>query len=327
MIPNSSVSSFVRSVRIASIVVAMVASVVVLPVSAEESENSGLLISNDAEYRTIYSVTYGTFQLPLKPQPQEAGNPQPVAAKTKKLLADLYLPNGDGPFPTILMVHGGAWFSGSKSNVALHARHAAESGYAVVAINYRLAPTHKFPAQLEDCQLALRWIAEKSDRFGFDTRRVAAYGYSAGAHLACLLAMKQDTAALKAATGELPQIRAVVAGGTPCEFSWVPEKSERLAFWLGDSRARRPDRYIAASPVTFVDKQDPPVFLFHGKTDRIVPLTSAQKMMESLSSKGVPAELHVIADADHLGAFINVNARKQAINFLNEQLGATMKAN
>ena len=240
----------------------------------------------------------------------------------KNLLADVYLPETkESPRPTLLMIHGGAWFSGNKVHVAYHANYAAEQGYAVVAINYRLAPQFKFPAQLEDCRDALVWIAEHAQEYGFDPKRVGVYGYSAGAQLACLVGMGQnqrrDPAEEQAA---IPRIRAIVAGGAPCEFSWIPDGAETLAFWLGSSRDVNPDVYAAASPLEFVDANDPPVFLFHGTEDRIVPLLSPKKMEASLSEAEVVHEFHQVDRASHFGAFIDKNARKQAVRFLDKHL-------
>ena len=252
-------------------------------------------------YEVIYSVEYSK-------------SPEREGRDARPLLADLYIPRGKGPFATLLMVHGGAWFSGNKAHVTTPARYAAQNGYAVVAINYRLAPAYKFPAQLEDCRAGLRWIASNAEKYPFDLKRLAAYGYSAGAHLACLLGTTQNEPSH--AKGSDPKVRAIVAGGAPCEFSWLPEQSERLAFWLGGSRSSVPERFRAASPTTFVDAKDPPTFFYHGETDRIVPLSSSQAMHRLLSSAGVESSFHLVPKANHLGAFMDVNARKQAITFL-----------
>jgi dipeptidyl aminopeptidase/acylaminoacyl peptidase len=83
-----------------------------------------------------------------------------------------------------------------------------------------------------------------------------------------------------------------------------------------------PEVYAQASPTTFVDSQDPPVFLFHGKNDRIVPMTSAAEMKQRLDLSGVPATLHVVEDASHFGAFVDRDARERSIRFLDEQLAA-----
>jgi len=273
---------------------------------------------NADELQVVRSVEYATYE-----GRDAKGN---LTGKTKKLLADIYLPNlpkGDseevvGSFPTVLMVHGGAWFSGNKAHVTLHARDVAEAGYAVVAVNYRLAPHYKFPAQMEDLRSALRFIRSNAEKYKFDTDRIAAYGYSAGAQLAALLAVTQNEDPKNVVKGA--RVRAVVAGGTPCEFSWIPERSERLAFWLGSSRAEQPAAYANASPTTFVNEGDPPLFLFHGTKDRIVPYGSPKQMKTLLEKNHVPHAFFTVKDADHMRAFLDPKPRVAAVRFLEKHL-------
>lgn len=238
-----------------------------------------------------------------------------VDRETGSLTADIYLPAGAGPFPSVLMVHGGAWMAGNKSHSAWHARRLAQRGFAVVAINYRLAPIHRFPAQLEDCQAALAWMTAQAGRFPFDVERIAAYGYSAGGHLVCLLAMQV------AQQRQQPcQVRAVVAGGAPCEFRDLPPHSERLAFWLGGSREQVPEAYRLASPTAFVSPAAPPVFFFHGTTDRVVPPDRSRQLYEALRAAGVSTTMHLVAQAGHMGAFLDDQAFEQSVRFLEAKL-------
>lgn len=231
-----------------------------------------------------------------------------------QLLADVYLPKHPGPYPTVLMIHGGAWFAGSKGHVALHARHAALRGYAVVAINYRLAPIHKFPAQLEDCEAALAWIRSDKHEYSFQKDCLATYGYSAGAQLACLVGLRPR------AEMEKNPIKAIVAGGTPCEFSWIPADRRTLAYWLGGSREQLPEIYREASPISFVSKGDPPVHLFHGDADRVVPIRSPQKMQQALQTESVEVHLHVLPQRGHMRTFLDDASREQAVAFLDQKL-------
>lgn len=290
-------------------------------------------ITSEADgLEVTYSVEYATYD--------ERDLKGKVTGRERKLLTDIYLPKGEGPFPTVLMVHGGAWFSGNKAHVTLHARDVAKAGYAVVAINYRLAPSYKFPAQLHDLRKGLSFIQQNADRYRFDTKRVAGYGYSAGAHLVALLGVTQneptklkgqakdldrDLRPDQQPTKPLPKLAAVVAGGAPCEFSWIPSDSQRLAFWLGGSREDRPEAYRAASPISFVDAEDPPTCFFHGTKDQIVPLESARTLEKLLAKQGVTTEFQVIPGADHLRAFINPKSRSTAIQFLDRHLGDAAK--
>ena len=146
----------------------------------------------------------------------------------KPLTADIYLPQGDGPFPGVLVVHGGAWTVGSKGRMKRISTLLAERGYVAVAIDYRLAPKHKFPAQLDDCRAAIGWMRDHAAEYHIDPLRIAGFGYSAGAHLVTLLGLSaaaayhDDTATAEdRAAARRCLLRAVVAGGTPCNFQEV----------------------------------------------------------------------------------------------------------
>lgn len=247
----------------------------------------------------------------------------------KPLLADIYRPYGrKGPFPAIMMVHGGAWFAGDKVQITSHARYAAGRGYVVMAINYRLAPRYKFPAQIEDCQSALEWLGQHADQYDIDPERIAAYGYSAGGHLVTLLAMtsaRTDQAPRRTPPeGKTwPAFKAVVAGGTPCQFDWIPEESDALAYWLGGSRQELPEVYRQASPAGHVDPKDPPVFFFHGEKDQIVPLSSPQRMKKRLEEAGVHTAIHVVPGARHYQTFLAEEPRRAAVDFLDHMLQST----
>ena len=103
------------------------------------------------------------------------------------LAADVYRPRGAGPFPGMLVVHGGAWRMGARADLATIANGLAEHGYTAVAIDYRLAPTYKFPAQIYDCQAAVRWMRSHASELKIDPTRIGGFGYSAGGHLVALL--------------------------------------------------------------------------------------------------------------------------------------------
>ena len=106
----------------------------------------------------------------------------------KSLKLDLYLPEGQGPFPLIIWVHGGGWTSGDKSLSANSSQiRQTTRGYAVASVNYRLSQEAKFPAQIEDCKAAVRWLRANATQYNVDPSRVAAWGSSAGGHLVALM--------------------------------------------------------------------------------------------------------------------------------------------
>ena len=244
-----------------------------------------------------------------------------VAGDTS-LKADIYLPTKRPAKlrPGVLMIHGGAWMSGSKFNVAAHAMRLARSGYVVMAIDYRLAPKFKFPAQLEDCTAALTWFASNAAKYETDTKRLAIYGYSAGGHLACLLGLKAAQDPIEAKGTDGVKLCAIVAGGAPCEFRGIPKQSNALVYWLGGTREDVPDQYRDASPTTFVSKDAPPVFFFHGDQDKIVPLRSPEALRTLLKKQKTSVEMMVIKDCGHMGAFFDGQAMDAARKFLDTQL-------
>ena len=103
------------------------------------------------------------------------------------LMADIYMPLDDGPHAGVLLIHGGGWLAGDRSELRSIARKMAPLGYTVMAIDYRLAPKDKFPAQIEDCNAAISWMVENAAKYKIDPKRLGVWGYSSGGHLAALL--------------------------------------------------------------------------------------------------------------------------------------------
>lgn len=239
------------------------------------------------------------------------------------LKADVYLPHGDGPFPAMIVVHGGAWASGTKAQLAGIAEGLAKQGYTTAAISYRLAPQDKFPAQVYDCQAAVRWLRANAEKYKIDPTRIGGYGYSAGGHLVAMLGtLDDDDFREPGLADDAPSARLqlVVAGGAPCDFRMLPADSERLSYWLGGTPGDKPDAYRDASPANYVSADDPPMFFFHGAADDIVPIRSPQRMAEKLKAAGVAVEMREIPDAGHMGAVVDRGAMLDALAFVNRNL-------
>jgi acetyl esterase/lipase len=248
-----------------------------------------------------------------------------VERESGPLKADLFVPHGDGPFPTMLVVHGGAWATGTKSQLAGIAQGLARLGYTAAAISYRLAPQDQFPAQVYDCQAAVRWLRANAAKYKIDPNRIGGYGYSAGGHLVALLgAMDDDDFREPGLAADVPSARLqiVVAGGAPCDFRVLPADSKRLAYWLGGTPAEKPESYREASPTNYVTADDPPMFFFHGATDELVPIRSPQRMVEELKQAGVPVEFYEVPAAGHMRAVIDHDAMRKAVAFVDRNLKA-----
>lgn len=237
--------------------------------------------------------------------------------KGLRLQIDVYRPDDDTQYPMILMIHGGAWSTGDKWNLGLHAKELAKAGFVVVANNYRLAPKYKYPVQLDDCRAALKWSREHAQKWNADASRVGFWGYSAGGQLAALLALQPDASQ--------PKPVACVIGGAPSEFSFLPRDSKILAHVMGGTPEEKPEVYRQASAIEFVSKDACPFFLFHGTADFLVPYSASQKMLAALKEHGVESELHTVVNQGHLIAFMDATARRQAVEFLTQQFAEQPK--
>jgi acetyl esterase/lipase len=252
-----------------------------------------------------------------------------VERESGPLKTDLYVPQGDGLFPAMVVVHGGAWATGTKAQLAGVAQALAKLGYTTAAISYRLAPQDLFPAEVYDCQAAVRWLRTNAEKYKVDPDRIGGYGYSAGGHLVALLgAMDDDDFREPGLPADAPSARlqVVVAGGAPCDFRMLPADSKRLAYWLGGTPAEKPEAYAQASPNNYVTSDDPPMFFFHGAADDIVPIRSPQRMVEHLKQANVPVQFHEIPEAGHMGAAVDHPTMLEALAFVERNLKAKTRA-
>ncbi len=249
---------------------------------------------------------------------------------TTHLEADVYVPRGPGPFPGVLMLHGGGWVSGYRQQMNFHARMLAERGFTVATFSYRLAPRFTFPAQLVDCRDALRWMCEHAPQYKIDPTRLAGFGYSAGAQLICLLgneAERESGTGMAAADCDPGgRLRALVAGGTPCDLASGAHGSFLPRVYLGGPPDKLPEVYRAASPVTHVSTGSPPTFFYHGEVDRLVHPAGAEAMSSRLRELGVRSELYLVPGKGHIGAFHDDLAIEKAADFLADVLAIANSA-
>ncbi|MGQ0587109.1 MAG: alpha/beta hydrolase [Gammaproteobacteria bacterium] len=236
----------------------------------------------------------------------------------QRLLADVYRPAGAGPFPSVLLLHGGAWKQGSRDQVDSLAERLAERGYLVVNATYRLVPRYVWPAQLRDVQQALRWMRSPAGgALGIDSARIGAFGYSAGGHLAALLGGMADEPQW---SGPGLALRAVVAGGTPSDLTAFCDGSLTPAF-IGKPCSEALQSYRDASPIEHVSRGNPPVFIYHGGFDQLVPVDQAERYRAALDAAGVTTEYFVIRGHGHITAFlVDGAAVDAALDFLDRYL-------
>lgn len=226
------------------------------------------------------------------------------------LVANFYQPDSQKPTPAVLLIHGGGW-SGKerRSDMTGIAKDLAKRGYFVMNTTYRLAPEWEFPAQTDDLKEALRYMRVNSKELNIDTARIATFGYSAGGHLSALIGLQKENG-----------IKAIVAGGAPSNLAFWPA-GKLTGQLLGGPVKGNEAIYREASPVTYVNKNSPPVFIYHGTGDTLVPLEHPKAFIAELGEKGVDHEVYWIKGRSHIFAHLfSAQAVPKAIDFLDKNL-------
>lgn len=247
-----------------------------------------------------------------------------------ELTLDVWQPEGEGPHPGVLILHGGGWKYGDLYGGGLddQAADAAQAGFVAVSANYRLSTQATWPAQREDVGCALRWMRAHAEDYDLDPERIAAVGHSAGGHLSLILAedaesVPPDWCAWSDQDGTL-QAAVSLAGPAHLPLCW-----EHSADWgqkminelLGLPRDATPetdlDAYLEASPLTYVGPDGPPVLQVAGTRDELVPPLQAEPFDVALAQAGRPHELRILEGYAHN----ELNLLDEWLPYLEERLG------
>ena len=228
----------------------------------------------------------------------------PYADLSDAQMLDIYLPEtGDGPFPLVIFVHGGAFKMGDKAMSVSDFEPLVAAGYAVASLNYRLSGEALFPAQIEDVKAAVRWLRANAEEYNLDPDRFASWGASAGGNLAAMLGVTGDvedfdnpelgnagvSSAVQATIDwfgpiDFAQMDAQFAADDVCDASAeshsAADSPESLL--LGAALADVPELVAAASPLSYVSEADPPFFIQHGTADCNVPPAQSQQLADAL---------------------------------------------
>lgn len=249
-----------------------------------------------------------------------------------KHLLDIYLPpNVKGKVPLVVFIHGGGWIGNDKyADIRYMKNTVAElinSGYALASIDYRFATQAIFPAQIHDCNRAVSFLYDNAEKYGFDKERFALMGFSAGGHLASLQGLSNNNKIedfFMSGTSHDFSFKAVVDFYGPSELTSLKSSEDPKApeaILLGAAPVARPDLSKIASPVTYVDKNDPPFLIIHGEKDDIVWNRQSKLLSGWLTALGVENELLIVQDAPHFGDMFDVvDIRTKVMAFLEKHM-------
>jgi acetyl esterase/lipase len=257
-----------------------------------------------------------------------------ATAGGESLKLDLAAPTAGGPYPAVVLFHGGAWQMGSRTDLStasvdLAARRGpsvieavAAHGYVVASAGYRLAPKHPFPAQIDDARAAVRFLRDNARTYRLDPDRIAAGGFSAGGHLALLLALNPPP---PAAGGSSAAVKCAVSYFGPTDLNLYQKspgiEDVYIVPFLGKECRTDPEVYRKASPITFASKAAPPILMIHGTADLVVPIIHSERLLGKLREAGATAELMTVPGAGH--GWSGPDAARStaaAVRFLDRQL-------
>jgi len=288
--------------------------------------------------------------LTLPAQPAQKPPTLPAGIKLERDLAyipdgdpaqklDLYLPEkpADKPLPLIVHIHGGGWRGGNKFPCPVTGM--VLKGYVVASVEYRFSQKAVFPAQIQDCQAALRWLRARSKEYGFDPNRVGVIGASAGGHLSALVGTAGGKKAFAPIGGHLEQsdrVQAVCDIFGPADFTTVVQQAEadknvRNIFTFNSptdpyslligTRLEDKPRAQAASPLHYITPSSPPVLILHGTHDTLVPYAQSEQFAAALKTKGVEVWLQTLPGSGHGGpAFTKPAVLQLTQNFFDKHL-------
>ncbi|WP_295797150.1 alpha/beta hydrolase [Mucilaginibacter sp.] len=244
----------------------------------------------------------------------------------KKHLLDIYLPPvKKASYPLIVWIHGGAWMLNDKyadmGYMTQTLKAFADSGYAVASIDYRYSTTAVFPAQMQDCNQALEFLYDNAGKYRLDKNRIALIGFSAGGHLANMMALSaNDNVKTFYADGKKARfkIRLCLDFYGPSDFSMLngneaTDPKSPVSLLLGATVTARPDLAKIASPITYIDKSDPPFLIVQGERDQSVNPEQSKLLSSHLTAVGVKNELIIVPGAPHYGVMFDADYIRKSI--------------
>ncbi len=256
---------------------------------------------------------------------------------------DIYLPDeGEGPFPVVLYIHGGAFAIGDKRNIeVLPYLKGLARGYAVVSVNYRLSGEAIFPAGLQDVKAAIRWVRANCGQYHLDGNRIAAWGSSSGGNYAAMIGLTANVSEFDdpgLGNPEYPcNVQASVDWFGPTDFLKMDEQLDENGYgpsdhgeasspesrYLGAKLSDVPVKVEIANPMTYIHKHMPPLLIQHGRLDPVVPIQQSMMFAEKLERfvSQDRFEFDILEGAGHSDPlFITEENLERVFSFLDKHL-------
>lgn len=262
----------------------------------------------------------------------------PGGDKSQRL--DLYLPTkaSDKPLPLVVWIHGGGWQGGNKNGCP--PRALLPRGYAAASVEYRFSQQALFPAQIEDCQAAIRWLRANSKKYNIDAEHIGVWGDSAGGHLVALVGTAGGKHAFPVIGGNADQsdrVQAVCDFYGPTDFNTVVKQAASdknaknifdfqtmnnpYAALIGVKLGTDEQKAEAVSPIHYVSKDNPPFLIVHGTADALVPFAQSTELADALKKADVPVILQALPGSNHGGpAFWQPSVQKLIATFFDKYL-------
>ncbi len=231
-------------------------------------------------------------------------------AGERELPLDLYLPpDTSSPVPVVMWVHGGGWRGGGKGNGG-RALNMTTRGFAVVDVEYRLSGEALFPAQIEDCKTAVRWVRANAKKYNLDSDRIGAWGSSAGGHLVAMMGLTHDENVFETDDHSQysSQVQVICNWFGPTDFLRMNDFEGRIdhdaadspeSMLIGAPIQENKEKVAAANPITYVSKNDPPMLIIHGEKDLSVPYNQSELLYAAMQKEGLDVTLYKVVNADH----------------------------
>jgi len=243
----------------------------------------------------------------------------------RELGLDLYRPDAAAaPLPAVVFIHGGGWHGGMKEDYGGLAARVAAQDYLCATVDYRLAPEAAFPAALQDCQCAVRWLRAHAGELGADPGRVAAWGHSAGGHLAALVALAPGRFAPTGGWEGYPEgVQCALCYSAPFHLATLgPDVTPAAGAFVGGEPDAQPELWERASPLCYLAAPAAvPFLVVHGDQDDLVPVDQADRFVAALRRVGSPVRYQRLSGLGHDLAQDSPALLDEALSFLSEVLG------